>query len=47
MEYFSDHMIQHLLLIMVAHHCSPSSGPVDLATTPVLRAFAISSTGNS
>jgi len=47
MEYFSDHMIQHLLLIMVAAPLFALSARSISPTTPVLRAFAISSTGNS
>ena len=31
MEYFSDHMIQHLLLIMVAAPLFALSAPLDLA----------------
>ena len=31
MEYFSDHMVQHLLLIMVAAPLFALSAPLDLA----------------
>jgi len=37
MEYFSAHMIQHLLLIMVAAPVFALSAPLDLAYGPVVR----------
>jgi cytochrome c oxidase assembly factor CtaG len=42
MEYFSDHMIQHLMLIMVAAPLFALSAPLDLAYAagpPILRRF--------